>query len=1250
MKTKKIISLILISVMLLAAFPAGTPALARPPQDWAVPEINDANTSGLLTDNAAKDFRRSLTRDEFCELVVLLVEQTLGNPLPVPANNPFVDDVDPISIHALKAWNYGIITGTTATKFSPKSNVQRQQLCAMMIRAIRNLERDLGQSYLIPGAHTLPYRDVARIAEYALGDVKLAYTNDIMQGDTAGLFNPRNDISSQSCVAVIIRTFNRIEAVRTSTMNNSQRLDAAANRVHIGYAYGDTAQGVTRNLTLPLRSSGGATVTWESSNESVISIGGAADGFATGFVDVGSRTRNVTLTATIHIGNSTRTKTFRLTTSLQTGDKLLVDNAHDALEIYYTNPGDSAASVTGRIGLPYTILGLPVTWQSSHPAVVNTSGEVNIPSGNDARTVTLTASFSSGAQSGMKIFTLTVLNPNFSAGVTLHGVQLGMSQSQVTNQLGTVRRTISASNTETWLLYHNTNYSDFIAVAFIGNKAVAVYSMASGAANQLRNSYGAVMTVEQANALTGVSAVSYTDPGSSYAQYAILISDSASVIGASRTLLEDGQEQFLFELVNAFRARHGRNVLAWAPRLGTAARAHSGARGSGNLTQRVTGTGYDSARYSGGSILSGPRDAIDALSQIVESSSGTGAMRTEVLQASLTVFGAGFSGGHSGTYSTYFTYTLGAVTAITGVTARHNNTVVTTISLPVGESAQLPITITIAPTGYNETFTITSSNTNRMTVHNAITTTVPATVTVRGVANGEVNLVVTGNSSGRVHNIPVVVGTAVVTGLSVRHLTTSGNQLGTQSTSTSNSASGTGLYMAIGSSVTVAALTTPAGATNNVNWQVVSGNARLNSGNTTDATSINNAATVNITARSNASAGNTAVIRASIAGASGVTYYVHFNVYLDSQLTLSPISVAFLVAGDSTGTTVTRSGAPNGTVTWAGNRLLFNTVTNQPSVTRITATAGPAITTATTATATARRTGFEGAITANFTVNRIDAGITITTQPQSSTTVNVGGVVSLSVAATAPGTPAPVLTYQWYSNTTNTNTGGSPIGGATGSIYSPPTSTAGTFFYYVEVSSTPTVSVKSNVAQVTVHEQAFALSTNSVNLIPGASTSISVTSDIPSGHTVVWSISSGSVDIIPPSTGSKCTILASSATVPDTAVLTASLMNGSTLVATRPVTVTVAWPTVSNIFVPSQVPAGTPSTLLASVVIPPDVPGYGIQWECTNEQVSFNGNTFTAYCPNGVPRDILISLYLTYTYNDSQVRTLIESFIVTVNP
>jgi gliding motility-associated-like protein len=61
--------------------------------------------------------------------------------------------------------------------------------------------------------------------------------------------------------------------------------------------------------------------------------------------------------------------------------------------------------------------------------------------------------------------------------------------------------------------------------------------------------------------------------------------------------------------------------------------------------------------------------------------------------------------------------------------------------------------------------------------------------------------------------------------------------------------------------------------------------------------------------------------------------------------------------------------------------------------------------------------------------------------------------------------------YQWYSNTTDINSGGILISGATSSAYAPPTNTVGVLYYYVEITQLPSnldCNVVSNTSEVEI--------------------------------------------------------------------------------------------------------------------------------------------------------------------------------------
>ncbi|GEM_PF-3088978 len=88
----------------------------------------------------------------------------------------------------------------------------------------------------------------------------------------------------------------------------------------------------------------------------------------------------------------------------------------------------------------------------------------------------------------------------------------------------------------------------------------------------------------------------------------------------------------------------------------------------------------------------------------------------------------------------------------------------------------------------------------------------------------------------------------------------------------------------------------------------------------------------------------------------------------------------------------------------------------------------------------------------------------ITVDPASAEYATGATADALTVSATAS---AGNLSYQWYSNTTASNEGGTEIAEATSANYTPSTATAGTYYYYVVVSD-DNGSATSKVATITV--------------------------------------------------------------------------------------------------------------------------------------------------------------------------------------
>lgn len=133
----------------------------------------------------------------------------------------------------------------------------------------------------------------------------------------------------------------------------------------------------------------------------------------------------------------------------------------------------------------------------------------------------------------------------------------------------------------------------------------------------------------------------------------------------------------------------------------------------------------------------------------------------------------------------------------------------------------------------------------------------------------------------------------------------------------------------------------------------------------------------------------------------------------------------------------------------------------------------------------------------------INTAVAITTQPATTTLTVCSGTAFAALSVAATGTS---LTYQWYSNSANSNSGGTLIGGATSASYTPPNATAGTTYYYCIVSgASPCSAVTSNVSGPRIVNQtptAPNAPTPAAN--PGCSSTTLTTNAAPAGVTFYW--------------------------------------------------------------------------------------------------------------------------------------------------
>lgn len=175
--------------------------------DWAKEEFDIANSLGLvppLTDQPA--FTGSITREQFAELIVNMVEKVLDEKINGAPSDTFTDTSN---VAVLKAYEAGIITGVGEGKFAPKDTTNREQIATMIYRATQYLAEQTGKN-LTPNAGSVEmFADKASISDWAVEGVGKLAANDIMQGTSDTTASPKDACTVEQSILLIYRVYQK---------------------------------------------------------------------------------------------------------------------------------------------------------------------------------------------------------------------------------------------------------------------------------------------------------------------------------------------------------------------------------------------------------------------------------------------------------------------------------------------------------------------------------------------------------------------------------------------------------------------------------------------------------------------------------------------------------------------------------------------------------------------------------------------------------------------------------------------------------------------------------------------------------------------------------------------------------------------------------------------------------------------------------------------------------------------------------
>jgi uncharacterized repeat protein (TIGR02543 family) len=234
------------------------------------------------------------------------------------------------------------------------------------------------------------------------------YVNGIRQEESSSELAFRSNSAGSFYISLLVTSDGIVSGHRQSIeiLKASEEVAADISTLAIGYSTGESASSVSSDIILPSSGTHGTRITWESSNTNYISTSGTVvrPSYVIGDTEV-------QLTATVERGTAQEIKTFNLTVIRQPiTDAEAVALDKDSLEVGFSGL-DNAEAVTQDLLLTSSgVNGTSITWESSIPETISTTGGVARPDYTEDSDiqVTLTATINKGSVSDTKTFILTV--------------------------------------------------------------------------------------------------------------------------------------------------------------------------------------------------------------------------------------------------------------------------------------------------------------------------------------------------------------------------------------------------------------------------------------------------------------------------------------------------------------------------------------------------------------------------------------------------------------------------------------------------------------------------------------------------------------------------------------------------------------------------------------------------------------------------------------------------------------------------
>lgn len=160
---------------------------------WAEASVDNLKLYGIISEQAVYQYKSEITREQFCEIIYVIVKKLDANKLSTEITDKFVD-ADNKKILALS--ELGLINGTSINEFSPSELITREASTVVIARLINLF--DFENSDI--SRHE--FSDRSLISIWAVDSVRIVASQGIINGSGNNMFNPKKNLTYEQTLII----------------------------------------------------------------------------------------------------------------------------------------------------------------------------------------------------------------------------------------------------------------------------------------------------------------------------------------------------------------------------------------------------------------------------------------------------------------------------------------------------------------------------------------------------------------------------------------------------------------------------------------------------------------------------------------------------------------------------------------------------------------------------------------------------------------------------------------------------------------------------------------------------------------------------------------------------------------------------------------------------------------------------------------------------------------------------------------